>query len=54
MPVMVTPPTVPEPDPDEHARLAWVWLHAQCAPSTWERFVASVAVRAPQVKEWLS
>lgn len=36
----------------EHAKAAWPWLKAQCAPSTWDAFVRSVAVRYPEVRTW--
>lgn len=50
MPLLVpTPQTL---TPEEHAQLAWAWLRAQCAPSTWDKFAASVAVRQPQVRKW--
>jgi len=42
----------PELTSEQHAELAWPWLRAQCAPSTWDKFVASVGVRAPEVKTW--
>lgn len=38
----------------EHARAAWPWLRAGCAPSTWETFVDSIAVRHPEVLTWPS
>lgn len=50
-----TPAPTPEPDPvtpEEAARIAWPWLHANCAPSAWARFTRSVAVRQPQVRDW--
>lgn len=46
------PPTVTEWTEEDHARAAWAWLRANCAPSTWEKFAASVAVRCPEVKTW--
>lgn len=42
----------PEWTDEAHARSAWAWLRANCAPSTWEKFAASVAVRCPEVKTW--
>ncbi len=54
MPLLANP-APPEPDPDtpqDHAQAAWPWLRANCAPSTWEKFAASVAVRCPEVKTW--
>jgi hypothetical protein len=49
------PDPLPVPmTPEEAARLAWPWLRVNCAQSTWDRFVASIAVREPQVKAWTS
>lgn len=51
-PILVAPPP-PVPMTDaEHARAAWAWLRANCAPSTWDKFAASVAVRHPEVRTW--
>lgn len=51
----LVPDPVPDPvplTPEQHAEIAWPWLKAQCAPSTWDKFVASVGVRAPEAKGW--
>jgi hypothetical protein len=51
-PFVENPQPPAELTPAEHAALAWSWLREQCAPSTWERFVSSVAVRVPEAKTW--